>query len=54
MSSIEKYWFAVGFWHKKEKEYTPPSQEEIDYVKNISDYKVDILKEYEKGYKAAT
>lgn len=50
-STIEKYWFAVGFWHSKSGHYTPPSQEEIDYIQEIS--KIDILKEYDKGQKAA-
>lgn len=50
-SSVEKYWYAIGFWHAKNKEHLPPSEEEIDYIKSIT--KVDILKEYEKGYKAA-
>jgi hypothetical protein len=51
-SSVEKYWYAIGFWHAKTKEYIEPSEEEIDYLKSITG--VDILKEYKKGYIAAT
>ncbi len=50
-SAIEKYWFAVGFWHRKINQYTPPSAEEIEYIKDLSN--IDINQEYEKGYKAA-
>jgi hypothetical protein len=50
-SSVEKYWYAVGFWHAKTKEYMPPSEEEIQYMGSITG--TDILKEYDKGYKAA-
>lgn len=50
-SSVEKYWYAVGFWHAKTKEYMPPSEEEIQYMGSITG--VDISKEYDKGYKAA-
>lgn len=50
--SIEKYWFAVGFWHGKSKNYCPPSQAEIEYIKDVTD--IDIEKEYEKGYKAGS
>ena len=50
-SSIEKYWYAIGFWHAKTKEYIPPSEEEVSYIGSITN--VDILKEYDKGYKAA-
>lgn len=49
-SSVEKYWYAVGFWHSKTQRYIPPSEEEIDYLKSITG--VDISKEYEKGHKA--
>lgn len=49
-SSVEKYWYAVGFWHAKTKDYMPPSEEEIDYLKSITG--TDILKEYDKGYKS--
>lgn len=52
MSSVEKYWYAVGFWHAKMKQNTPPSEEEIAYMKEITN--VDILKEYQKGQKAAS
>lgn len=51
-SAIEKYWYAVGFWHCKIGQYTPPSQEEIEYIKDLSN--IDILKEYQKGHKAAS
>lgn len=51
-SSIEKYWYAVGFWHGKNKNYCPPSVEEIEYIQDISN--IDINKEYEKGYKAGS
>ena len=50
-SSIEKYWYAVGFWHAKINQNTPPSQEEIDYIKDLNG--LDILTEYNKGQKAA-
>lgn len=50
-SPVEKYWYAVGFWHRKIDQYTPPSQEEIEYIKELCN--IDILSEYEKGYKAA-
>lgn len=49
-SSVEKYWYAIGFWHAKTKEYIAPSEEEINYLKSITG--VDILKEYDKGYKS--
>jgi len=50
-SSVEKYWYAVGFWHAKAKEYMPPSEEEVQYTGSITG--IDISKEYEKGFKAA-
>lgn len=51
MSSVEKYWYAVGFWHAKINLDAPPSDEEIQYMKEITS--VDILSEYLKGKKAA-
>ena len=51
MSAVEKYWYAVGFWHAKIKQYTPPSAEEIAYIKELN--KIDILDEYMKGQRAA-
>lgn len=51
-SAIEKYWYAVGFWHYKIGQYTPPSQEEADYIYDLSN--IDIIKEYQKGHKAAS
>jgi hypothetical protein len=48
--SVEKYWYAIGFYHAKTKEYDPPHKEEVDYIKSIT--KVDILEEYEKGHKS--
>lgn len=51
MASLEKYWYAVGFWHAKCNHYTPPSAEEIEYIESITSKKVDIGKEYDKGHK---
>lgn len=51
-SPLEKYWYAVGFWHAKTEKYLPPSSEEIEYIKYVSN--IDILKEYEKGHKAGS
>lgn len=51
-SAIEKYWYAVGFWHAKIGKHLPPSNEEIEYIKDLSN--INILKEYEKGHKAAS
>lgn len=50
-SSIEKYWYAVGFWHAKINKNIPPSKEEIAYVKELNG--IDIGEEYKKGQKAA-
>lgn len=50
-SSIEKYWYAVGFWHGKIEKFIPPSKEEIAYVKELT--KIDIEEEYKKGHKAS-
>lgn len=50
-SSIEKYWYAVGFWHGKINQNTPPSHEEIEYIKIING--IDILEEYKKGQRAS-
>lgn len=51
MSAVEKYWYAVGFWHGKINLDAPPSEEEVAYIKEIT--KVDILSEYHKGKKAS-
>lgn len=50
--AIEKYWYAVGFWHAKIQQHTPPTIEEIEYIKEVTDRRIDISQEYEKGYKA--
>lgn len=49
-SSVEKYWYAVGFWHAKVNKSIPPSEEEIDYLKSVTG--VNILEEYTKGQKS--
>lgn len=51
-SAIEKYWYAVGFWHAKTEKNIPPSQIEIEYHKEM--HNLDILKEYQKGHKAGS
>lgn len=47
----EKYWFALGYFHKRIDAVEPP---DIATQEAYTDYfKVDILKEYEAGIKTA-
>lgn len=49
-SFLRKYWFAIGYHQVLSHQNDPPSDEYIDYFKDVSN--IDILKEYYEGRKS--
>jgi len=47
----QKYWFAVGYYHKRINEIEVPSEAMIGAY--YERFNVDILKEYESGIESA-
>lgn len=47
----EKYWFAVGYYHRRHNAIGPIAKDLIDSYMNY--FNVDIEKEYQAGIKAA-
>lgn len=51
VSHTQKYWFAIGYHQCVTNQYDPPSQEFIDYFKEMLG--IDIYQEYLDGKKSA-
>lgn len=50
-SSIQKYYFALGFHHRMCDRNEPPNQKVIDY--HVENHNINPIEEYNKGRKIA-